>query len=78
MSKYRVRPAKIVEIREFAMRVRRFLGYEDTDYINVPKLGNQFWVYTRNGIIQDGGVNAPGEHRNFTTSKLVKKGKNKK
>ena len=31
--------------------------------------GKQYWVYTRNGIIQDGGVNLPGKHRNFKVSK---------
>lgn len=31
--------------------------------------GNQYWVYARNGVIQDGGVNKPGHHRDFKVSK---------
>ena len=27
--------------------------------------GNQYWVYARNDIIQDGGANKPGEHRDY-------------
>ncbi len=37
--------------------------------------GNQYWVYTRNGIIQDGGVNKPGEHRDFKSIKSYKRRK---
>ena len=38
MSKNWVSPASRLEIREFAMRIRRFLGYRDTDFVNAPKL----------------------------------------
>lgn len=37
--------------------------------------GNQYWVYARNGIIQDGGINKPGEHRNFKSNKSTKRRK---
>ena len=39
--------------------------------------GNQYWVYTRNGIIQDGGINKSGEHRDFKSSKSLKRRKKK-
>ena len=39
--------------------------------------GNEYWVYARDGIIQNGGVNRPGEHRGFASNKLVER-KNKK
>ena len=40
--------------------------------------GTQYWVYTRNGIIQDGGANKPGEHRDLTKAKKHSGRKHKK
>ena len=38
MSKNCVCPLKRAEIREFALRIRRFLGYKDTDFVDMAKL----------------------------------------
>ena len=38
MSKSRVRPTSKVEIRTYAMQIRRLLGYKDNEYIHAPKL----------------------------------------
>ena len=37
--------------------------------------GDQYWVYSRNGIIQDGGVNKSGKHRDFKSTKSNKRRK---
>ena len=44
-------------------------------YVGIDKHGNsvysrvdggfQYWAYVRNDVIQNGGVNRPGRHRNF-------------
>ena len=38
MSKSRVTPMKRSEIRIYAMRIRKLLGYKDNDFIHAPKL----------------------------------------
>ena len=38
MSKWQVSPMRIIDIREYAMRIRGILGYKDTDFIHAPKL----------------------------------------
>ena len=41
--------------------------------------GIQYWAYVRNGVVQDGGANLPGNHRDFTKRHLKKRGnKNEK
>ena len=52
MSKTRVSPCKTVEIREYAMKIRKLLGYKNTDFVNVPKLFDTLSV-----LLADVGLN---------------------
>lgn len=52
MVKNWVRPAKTIEIREYAMRIRRLLGYKDTDFIYAPKIYDDL-----SKVLSDQGLN---------------------
>ena len=45
MSKTRTKPMKRVEIRNYAIRLRRFLGFEDREFIQITKLFDSLSVY---------------------------------
>ena len=54
-----------VEIRDYAMRIRHLLGYEDTDYISAPKLFDKLSIlFSELGLAFDYKV-LPDNHEIF-------------
>lgn len=45
MSKSRVTALSTIQIREYAMRIRKLLGYKDNEFINSPKLFDRLSIF---------------------------------
>lgn len=53
-SEVKAPPMSRLEIRQFALKIRSFLGYKGTDYINAPKLFDRLSVlFEKSGLVFD-------------------------